>query len=44
MSRGEKILRFLGVLMLDRLYGAATMHLELGKATDVETETRRIWE
>jgi hypothetical protein len=43
MSEGEKLLAFLGGLILHAFYGKVTMRLERGKVTHIETQTRRMW-
>ena len=42
MPRGEKLLEFLAKPMVDRFYGSVTIKLRVGRATHVETETRRV--
>ncbi len=44
LEPGEGLLKFLASLTLQRFCGTVTMRLESGKATHVETETRRMWE
>lgn len=44
MKTGEKLFRFLGGFILQKFCGAVTMRFECGKATHVETETRRAWQ
>ena len=41
---GEKLLKFLAGLILDRFYGSVAIKLEAGKVTHVETETKRAWQ
>jgi hypothetical protein len=43
MPRGEKLLKFLAGLMVDRFYGSVTIKFEAGKVTHVEMETKRVW-
>ena len=44
MRAGEKLLKFLARLILDKFYGSVTIRFENGKVTHVETETRRMWQ
>ncbi len=44
MREGARLLRFLTRLILEDLYGAVTIRFEAGKATDAESECRRMWQ
>ena len=44
MTVGEKLLKVLARLLLEKLYGSVTIKFESGKVTHVETETRRAWQ
>ncbi len=44
MPRGEKLFRFMADLMLREFYGRVITRFEDGKVTNVETETRWMWE
>ena len=44
MRTGEKLFKFLASLMLQGFYGTVIIRFESGKATHVETETRRMWQ
>ncbi len=43
MPRGEKLFKSLASSMVDRIYGTVTIKFEAGRATHVQTETRRTW-
>ena len=43
MKQGEKLFKFLANLILQKFYGNVIIRFEAGKATHVETETRRAW-
>ena len=43
MPKGEKLLKFLASLTLQKFYGTVTIRFESGKVTHVETEMRRTW-
>lgn len=44
MPRGEKLFKLLAGLMLDRFYGTDRIRFEARKVTQVETETRQMWQ
>lgn len=44
MKKGEKLFKFLASLILREFYGTVRIRFEAGKATHVETETRRAWQ
>ena len=43
MPRGEKLPKFLALLMLHDFYGVVIVRMEADKVVHVETETRRAW-